>query len=353
MRKLVAFALVLVVVSAGLNAAPPPKPPAKPAVNPGVAKLLQTAADLGVPLHAIAYREAGGLLLAAGDEGQLRYWTRDADGWKLAESKPHVLPGHQGPMLALAAAGNTIASGGADGKVLLWSLPGDKIARTLNAGTVVRAVALDPMGKTVAAAGDDGVVHLWNTANGQAGRKLTGATDWLRALAFSPDGKTLAAGGYDGRLRLWDVGSGKKLVDVLAQPPAPPKTTQPLNVVTALAFSADGKQIAVGGSEPRLHLFQKADGKLIRSLTGHTGAITGLVFHPDGKHLISSSKDRSLRLWNPANGQMLKTLEGHTAWAEGVTLLDQGTHLASAGADQTVRLWTLIPETTKPAKKKK
>lgn len=353
MRQLVASALVLVAVSGGLSAAPPPKAPPAPPVNPGVARLLETTAQLGSPLRAVAYRDAGGLLIAAGDDGALRYWTRDAAGdWKLAESKPRVLPGHQGPMLALAVAGETVATGGADGKVLLWSLPGDKIARTLTAGAAVRALALDPAGKTVAASGEDGVVQLWDTATGQAGRKLTGATDWLRALAFSADGKTLAAGGYDGRLRLWDVASGKKLVDVLAQPPSPANNPEPLNVVAALAFSTDGKQIAVGGSDPRIHLFQVADGKLVRSIPGHTSGITGLVFHPDGKELISSSKDRSVRLWSPANGQVLKALEGHTAWAEGVTLLDQGTHAASAGADQTVRLWTLIAETPKPPKKK-
>src|SRR5262249_30680997 len=160
---------------------------------------------------------------------------------------------------------------------------------------------------------------------------------------------TLAAGGYDGKLRLWEANSGKKLIEVPAQPPAAPNTPPPaLNVVSALAFSPDGKLIAVGGSDTQIHLFQTADGKLVRSLPGHTSAVTALAFHTSGNVLVSSSKDRTIRLWNPANAQMLKALEGHTAWAQGVTFLAQGTRLASVGADQTVRLWDLTEPPKKP-----
>ena len=86
-----------------------------------------------------------------------------------------------------------------------------------------------------------------------------------------------------------------------------------------------------------------ADGKLARSVPGHTGSVTGLAFHPSGTVLASCSKDRTVRLWNPANGQSLtpKPLEGHTAWVQGVVFVAQGTRLASIGADRTVRIWNL------------
>ena len=64
-----------------------------------------------------------------------------------------------------------------------------------------------------------------------------------------------------------------------ARPPMPPDAT---NVVAALAFSPDGKQLAAGGSDSQVHIFTAADGKLVRSMPGHTSAVTGLVFHPRG-----------------------------------------------------------------------
>jgi WD40 repeat protein len=228
----------------------------------------------------------------------------------------------------------------------VWSVPEDRVLHQLDTGSVVRALAAAPDGKLVASAGDDGAIQLWGPATGKPGLKLTGAGDWQLALAFSPDGRTLASGGYDGKLRTWDVASGKKLVETEALPPLPANTpkdapTRPLNVVGALAFSPDGKSIALGGSEAGVHLFQAADGKLVRSLSGHTGSISTLVFHPSGTLLVSASKDRTLRLWNPTTGQMIKALEGHTAWVQGAVFLAHGTRLASVGADQAVRLWDL------------
>jgi WD40 repeat protein len=343
----------LSILAAGLTsvlAQKPPQPAALPPINPAIAKLDQTSANLDAPGTALAAREAGDLLLAAGEGHTLSYWLKDgANPLRVADVPGHVLKGHTAPVTAVVAAGPTVASAAVDGQVLLWSLPGDKITHRLKAPAAVRCLALTADGKTLASAGDDGAVQLWDASGGQPTRKLTGPTDWLLALAFSPDGKTMAAGGYDGKLRVWDVASGKKLVEVLAGPPAPPKGPPPAtNIVSAVAFSPDGKTLAVGGHEGRIDLFQANDGKFLRSLAGHVSAVTALVFHPSGNVLVSASKDRTIRLWNPANAQLLKALEGHTAWVQGVAFLDQGTRLASVGADHTVRLWNL----TEPVKKK-
>jgi WD40 repeat protein len=201
--------------------------------------------------------------------------------------------------------------------------------------------------------GDDNSVQLWDPAGGKLLKKLTGPTDWVTAVALSGDGKQVAAGGHDGRLHVWEIDSGKKLFDVLAQQPPPPnsKTAPEKNVAGAIAFSPDNKQISLGGSDGKIYQFQAADGKYVRTLTGHTGAITGLAYHPGNAALVSSSKDRGVRLWNPQNGGALKTLDGHTAWVEGVVFLERGTRLATAGADSTVRVWELTPPAP-PMKKK-
>ena len=147
-------------------------------------------------------------------------------------------------------------------------------------------------------------MQLWDVATAKAGAKLTGHTDWVLALAFSPDGKSLASGGYDGTAKIWDVATGKKLLDVPARAAAMPNQPPPeANTVMSLAFSPDGKTLAVGGSDTLIHLLNAADGKLVRSLPGHTSAVTALAFHPGGALLVSGSKDRTVRLWNPANGQ--------------------------------------------------
>src|SRR5262249_45028822 len=146
--------------------------------------------------------------------------------------------------------------------------------------------------------------------------KITGSTDWILSLAFTNDGQRLASGGYDGTVRLWEVSTGKKMIDIPATPPSAPNTpAPPPNVVLSLVISPDGKQLAIGGTDAQIHLFNTSDGKLARSIPGHTSSVTSLAFHPSGAVLASCSKDRTVRLWNPTNGQPLtpKPLEGHTA----------------------------------------
>jgi WD40 repeat protein len=326
-----------------LVAQQPAKPPAFPPINPAQARLDQTLHGLDGPGFALALNEEAGILAAGCEHGTIQFWHKDVImGVRAGANTAHVLHGHRGPVLALVCRGPLLASAGADQRVILWDLAASKPANTLTPPAPIRALAASPDGKLLASAGDDSAVQLWDSATGKATTKLTAHTDWVLALAFSGDGKLLASGGYDGKVRLWDVTAGKKLLDIEAKPPAQPNMPPaPTNVVQAMAFSPDGKLLAVGGSDSLIHLFSLPDGKLVRSMPGHTSSVTGVQFHPGGAVLVSSSKDRTLKLWNPANGQLLKSLEGHTAWVQGVTFLAQGTRLASVGADGTVRLWEL------------
>ncbi|MBI1918529.1 MAG: WD40 repeat domain-containing protein [Planctomycetes bacterium] len=345
--KLVAAVAILAFVGIP-RAQQPAKPPPLPPINPAAARLDATINGLDGPGFAIAADEQCTFLAAACENGTVQFWHRDVIlGLRPGDRNAQELTAHRGPVMALAwCAESRLVSAGADKRIYIWEMPEGKALYTLTASAVVRALAASPDGKRLASA-EEAAVQLWDASTGKATSKLTGPTDALLCVAFSPDGTRVAAGGYDSRLYLWDLATGKKLVDVPAHPPIPANTEErPLTVVDAVAFSPDGKEVAVGGADGRIHQFGAADGKLLRSLSGHTSAVTSLVYHPAGPLLVSGSKDGSVRLWNPANGQALKTLEGHTAWVQGVTLLEKGTRLASVGADQTVRLWDLT--TPKP-----
>jgi WD40 repeat protein len=343
-RKSVCGGVLILALLTSATAQGPVKPPTFPPINPATAKLDQTINGLDGPGWGIAYNEDADVLAVACEKGTIQTWNKDV----LLSIRPgnhtsSVLKGHEGPLTSLAWGNSPVlASAGADRKVLLWSMDEGKVLHTLSAEKVVRTLALSPDGKILAGAGDDPSIQLWDVASGKPGLKLKEHTDWVLSLAFSPDGKLLASGSVDGSVRIWDVATGKKIRDCASRlPPAPNTQPEPPAPILALAFSPDSKLLALGTSDGQLHLDNVADGKIARSLLGHTGAITSVAFHSSGTVLATGCKDHAVRLWNPANGQLLKALDGHTAWVQGVVFLAQGTRLASVGADQTVRLWEL------------
>jgi WD40 repeat protein len=350
MRRALAL-MVCAALTAGLLAQP--KPPSWPMLNANDAKLASTA-TLPAACTAVSFLDAKGLLVAGDLEGSLHVWQRE-EGKDWLGTKPRTVKAHGKAVTGLAAAGGLLVSSSVDGKALVWPAALDKPANTITLATPIRSLAASADGKLVALGGEDGAAYLYDPSSGKEVRKLPGHGDWVTALTYSPDGKLLAAGTQEGKLFLWEADTGKKRFDVLAQaPPAPKAELPPPNVAASLAFSPDGKQLLLGGSNGSIYAFDPASGKLARTLApAHSSTVTGLWWHPASYVLVSVSKDRVVQLWSPTAGSKLKALAGHDAWVEGVTAMSQGTEAVTVGADRTVRLWSLGAKAAPPPDKKK
>src|SRR5262245_654511 len=112
----------------------------------------------------------------------------------------------------------------------------------------------------------------------------------------------------------------------------------------SVAFSPDGKTLAVASQTGIVRLWEPVSGHLRASLQGHTASVRCVSFSPDGKTLASASDDRTVRLWDTATGQEKVTLKAHTAAVHALAFSHEGSTLATASADGTVRLWRASTE---------
>lgn len=69
---------------------------------------------------------------------------------------------------------------------------------------------------------------------------------------------------------------------------------------TAVGFSVNGKQLAVGYQDGHVEIRDAASGAITTSFDGHRDPISALAFHGSGSLLASGSSDGTIMVWDLA-----------------------------------------------------
>jgi hypothetical protein len=169
----------------------------------------------------------------------------------------------------------------------------------LNLYTAITALAFAADGKTWAQAGSSRHIIVHGPAGDVSfpdGDKIGESTpSFIFGLAFSPDGAKLAAVSSSRSLRLHDVTG------------APPRLLLAASVdLTAVAFSPDGRWLAVGGDQGLLQAVPVAPGASAPQLHGKAdGSVSGLAFDASGQRLFAASRGGRIEVFDTRYGQLI------------------------------------------------
>jgi Caspase domain/WD domain, G-beta repeat len=146
----------------------------------------------------------------------------------------------------------------------------------------------------------------------------------VNSVAYSPDGRTLAIAGTDGTARLRDVATGRT-------------TTLNTSDVAAVAFSPDGRSLATGSTDTSVLVWDLATDTSVMPMNG-PAPVNAVAFSPDGRTLATGSTDGKARLWDVATGsdELVMSASGSV---NAVAFSPDGHALATGSTDGTAQLW--------------
>lgn len=158
----------------------------------------------------------------------------------------------------------------------------------------------------------------------------------VKTIAFSPNGKLVAVGGADGIARVWDFEKQTLWHDEQVH----------AGWLFDLQFHPDGKSLLTGGGDNAIKIWSFGKEWTARILQGHTDDLHGVAFTPDGKRVVSGSDDTTVRVWDLKTGKD-QILGKHDKQVTDVAVHPEGHLAASSSRDGTIRLWDL--DKLKPA----
>ena len=82
--------------------------------------------------------------------------------------------------------------------------------------------------------------------------------------------------------------------------------------VCGLKWSPSGNQLASGGNDNLLHIWQAGRAAPLHSLTGHQAAVKALAWCPFQSNLLATgggTADRSIKFWNTHTGALLNSID--------------------------------------------
>jgi len=311
---------------------------------------------------AVNYSADGKLLATTGFDSAIKIWDVSAAATARVVTQERTLGRTALPVesAAFSGDGRALAVGGAnEGDV--WDLNAGVALPTIAMPTVIRgvdnpsAIALNNDGSLIASAAGGRWIKIKEARSGRELFTLTQERSvYVYSLAWSADGRLIASSQletragmnptrldelensaefYDHSIILWDAAEGRELRRISGH----------TSNIRATAFSPDSRLLASVGDDAVVRLWDTATGRELATLKGHSQSVKAVAFSSDGKLLVSGSDDGSARLWDVNSGETLATLVTLNGGADWLVVTPDGLFDGTPGAWSQI-LWRFSPD---------
>lgn len=273
----------------------------------------------------VAFNPAGDLMVSGGWEGGVKLWRMPGGGlqnsWQAHESSVNGA--------VFSADGKRIVTAGYDGTLAEWTLDGVILRRITTSQPVMHMMG-DLQQDRLITGHADGSVRVWSMDTMDLVEQRQPHRGAVKAVAIDPATRRYASSSTDGTVVTW-VEDGQSAL--LEDPPTDAWT---------LAFSPDGKSL-YGGTWFKLLRWDLASRSLTVLPTEHYGIIRSIQFVNQGRELatISRQTDSAIYFLDPQTGEVNSRYQKHDLCGAAIAVSPQGRFMATTSDDASVRIWVL------------
>lgn len=275
----------------------------------------------------VSLMENSNSLLTVSSNGVITKWdTEDGSAISIHDGGMNVR------VATTQQTGNLMATAGGESLItVIDTANGNVVANVQSPGTGgITGLQFSPGDDQLAVSHRDGSLVGYSTADWQKPQfDVRDLGNGINNVAYSPDGKTIAIACSDQTVQFLNAVTGKSYSWKI------PVDSVPLSIV----YCENGDVIAIGTSTGELQLWETETQTRRTAIKAHTSRINTLAVFPDGKTLVSGGRDRRLQLWDTKSCERLTTLRGHSRQFFSITVSPDGKTIASGGLAGDARLW--------------
>ncbi|KAI4330802.1 hypothetical protein MLD38_029051 [Melastoma candidum] len=183
-------------------------------------------------------------------------------------------------------------------------------------------------------------VYLWDASNGSTSELITVDDEIgpVTSVSWAPDGRHIAVGLNNSEVQLWDSTANRLL-----------RTLKGGHRLRVGSLAWNNHVLTTGGMDGRIiNNDVRVRSHIVETYRGHTQEVCGLKWSASGQQLASGGNDNILHIWDrslsssSAPSQWLHRLEEHTAAVKALSWCPfQGNLLASGGggSDRCIKFW--------------
>jgi WD40 repeat protein len=199
-------------------------------------------------------------------------------------------------------------------------------------------------GRLLAVASEDGTVSIRDAVSHREIRRMVISKRAVTDVQFMPGSAEIVTVSKDGLIRVLRVADGVEVWNGLhkGKPVVKPDGDKVYKGAKTVAIRGDGRLLATAGSAGKIRIWKQGrDVYRLAQTIELTDKVRKVAFSPDGRQLAVAA-GQSVSLWMfSANGVLLRTREfrDHVSDAHALAFNADGSRLATGGSDRTIFIY--------------